>query len=109
MRPVIESESTGKPGRSSRRLKEGGPSRRWAVSIEALSRRRRPHAQRGGDSAWHSGPRFGAASLGDEVHADSDEGSTRSGSSGTRVWRSGASAAAMARGVEKRVREWRKE
>jgi hypothetical protein len=87
----------------------GGVGRRWAVGVEALSRRRRPHAWRGGDLAWHSGPRFGAASLGDKVHAGSDEGSTRSGSSGTRVWRSDASTAATTSRAEKwvRAREWR--
>jgi hypothetical protein len=72
--------------------------------VEALSRRRRPHAWRGGDLVWHSGPRFGAASLGDEVHKCSDEGNTRSGSSGTRVWRSDASATATTSRAEKSVR-----
>jgi hypothetical protein len=52
--------------------------------------------RRGGDLAWHSGPRFDVASLGDEVHAGSDEGSARSGSSSTRVWR-----------FRVRAREWR--
>jgi hypothetical protein len=82
----------------------GGAGRRWAVGVEALSRRRRPHARRDGDFVWHSRPQFGAASLGDEVHVGSDEGSDRSGSSGTRVWRSDASAVATTSRAEKWVR-----
>jgi hypothetical protein len=46
-----------------------------------------------------SGPQFSAASLGDEVHTGSDEGSAQSGSSGTRVWWSGTSAVATASGA----------
>jgi hypothetical protein len=88
---------------------KGGAGRRQAIGVEALSWGRRPHARRDGDLAWHSGPWFGTASLEDEVHAGSDEGSARSGSSGTRVWRSDASAAAMTSRAKKwlRVREQR--
>jgi hypothetical protein len=89
----------------------GGLGRRWAINVEALLRQRRSHARHGGDSAWHSGPRFGAASLGDEVHMGSDEGSAWSGSLGTRVWQSDASAVATISRAEKwvRARERRKE
>jgi hypothetical protein len=41
--------------------------------MEVLSRRRRQHAHRGGDSMWQSGPRFSATSFGDAEGQHSDE------------------------------------